>query len=387
MIEQHFSLSLQHSRYGMPALSALVFAASTLGLVACGSDDEPNVQQNTEELDEAPRRIFDPETMRPSQEEPPREQDSQPSGTPGGPTPNGLALPADFRDWRVIGIADPPPDNNGNDTIRVIVGNDTAVAAARAGATNPWPDGSMIAHYVWSAAEHATAASTIAPGDFGALTLMVKNAERYADDGGWAYGLWATEQLVPADAGFDRACVNCHTAQVADNDYVFTRPGDFPRPLTVARAVRTLNDLPLPADILDWRVIGVANRGDNGTLRVIVGNDVAVDAARAGEVESWPEGSMLAHYSWQQGENEDAPGVVAPGAFDAITLMVKRSREYVDDGGWAYGLWTSEELTPAPSPNFDRSCVDCHTARVADRDYVFTVPGPLPPQAEQAVER
>lgn len=370
MIKHDFTW--QHSRRGRcaPAFSALVLAAIATGLTACGSEDEPNVQSNTEGLETQPRRIFNPETMTPPPASP------APAAVPGGPTPNGLELPADFRDWRVIGVADPNPTPQG-DTIRVIVGNDIAVDAARTGNTNPWPDGSMISHYVWAAAEHATSADTVAPGAFGALTLMVKDSEAYADDGGWAYGLWTTDQLVPAAEGFDRDCVNCHTAEVADNDYVFTVPGALPSLLTVALAAPAPNDLTVPGDVLDWRVIGVANRGDNDTLRVIVGNDVAVDAARAGDVESWPEGSMIAHYVWAYGENDNAPDMIAPGAFGALTLMEKRSEEYAEDGGWAYGVWATDELTP-PESGFDRACVDCHTDVVSDRDYVFTVPGPLP---------
>jgi formate-dependent nitrite reductase cytochrome c552 subunit len=59
---------------------------------------------------------------------------------------------------------------------------------------------------------------------------MVKNAGDYAEDGGWAYGAWATTELTPpAAADFDQGCVDCHTSSVgADNDFVFTRPGALP---------------------------------------------------------------------------------------------------------------------------------------------------------------
>ena len=65
--------------------------------------------------------------------------------------------------------------------IRVIVGNDTAVEAARTGLTNPWPEGSMIAHYVWGDGEIPNTADMVGPAEFRALTLMVKDSDAYAE--------------------------------------------------------------------------------------------------------------------------------------------------------------------------------------------------------------
>jgi hypothetical protein len=44
------------------------------------------------------------------------------------------------------------------------------------------------------------------------------------------------------------------------------------------------NGIQLPADYKDWRVISVSHRTDNKTLRVIVGNDIAIKAAREGQI-------------------------------------------------------------------------------------------------------
>ena len=58
---------------------------------------------------------------------------------------------------------------------------------------------------------------------------MVKDSAQYAADGGWAYGNWQGATLAaPEQADFDRGCVDCHTNNVADNDYVFTIPGAIP---------------------------------------------------------------------------------------------------------------------------------------------------------------
>ena len=47
--------------------------------------------------------------------------------------PNGIELSDNYRDWRLIASS----HREDNHTQRVILGNDTAVEAARAGHTNP----------------------------------------------------------------------------------------------------------------------------------------------------------------------------------------------------------------------------------------------------------
>ena len=55
------------------------------------------------------------------------------------PAPNGITLPEGFKDWRVIASS----HRTDNNTLRVILGNDVAIEAAREGMTNPWPDGAL----------------------------------------------------------------------------------------------------------------------------------------------------------------------------------------------------------------------------------------------------
>jgi hypothetical protein len=299
-----------------------------------------------------------------------------------GDTPNGLALPDDLLDWRMVGVVQRPDD----DSIRVVVGNDIAVDAARAGQTDPWPEGSMLAHYVWAAGNNPNNDNVnpdfLASKEFRAVTLMVKDSQEYADDGGWAYGIWRGPNLEPpTDPAFDRACVNCHVENVADNDYVFTIPGTLPALSAVQAAGDAPNGVSLPPGFLDWRVVGAISRPDS--IRVIVGNDTAVDAARDGETNPWPEGSMLGHFVWAPGANaastaalSEAP--VAPGNFTALTLVVKDSTAYAADDGWAFGTWTTASLTAPTAIDFDRACVNCHAANVSENDFIFTVPGALP---------
>lgn len=362
-------------------LIALIAASGVATLMACSSNDEEGDDTDEEQV-VAPLdvgAVSVPERITPA---------APPPAAPGSDTPNGLSIPGGIEDWRVIGVVNIPPVEATatapatNGTLRVIVGNPTAVTAARAGQTNPWPEGTMIGHYQWAAGTNPDWEAMVAPGAFARITMMVKDSTAYAADGNWAYGAWAGNDLVPPAAGFDRNCVNCHTTNVADRDMVFTIPGAFPSQDAIDAAEPTSNDLTLPEDILDWRVIGAASRESdpNPTIRVIVGNDLAVEAARSGNTNPWPDGAMLAHYSWNIGDNNpDAPTSVNAATFNAFTLMVKNAVDYEADGGWAYGAWATPELTPPAAANFDQACVDCHTSSVGpDNDFVFTRPGVLP---------
>jgi hypothetical protein len=383
-----FHSSITSSRF---PLVALIAATSLATVLACSSDDDgadTDTDSDTLALDTVEPTDVPGRDLPPAPEMPAMPAMPEPL-PPGSDTLNGLSLPDDILDWRVIGVvnvlandtATPPTPQ----TLRVIVGNDIAVDAARSGDTNPWPDGSMISHYQWSAAPNPDSATVTAPDDFLRLTMMVKNADAYAADGGWAYGVWGGAELRPVNNPmFDRACVNCHVSSLppeSGKDYVFTVPGVLPEQDAVEAAAAAPNGLELPAGILDWRVIGIASRENDmaPNIRVIVGNDIAVEAARSNNTNPWPDGAMLAHYVWAAGDNIDAPGTITPVSFNAITLMEKNAGDYAADGGWAYGAWNTLDLTEPAAADFDRQCVDCHTNTVGpDNDYVFTRPGVLP---------
>jgi len=141
------------------------------------------------------------------------------------PAPNGIELPENYRNWRVIAVSH-RLDNN---TLRIILGNDTAVAAARAGHTNPWPDGTILGKTVWKDMTHPAWEKAIVPGEFVHAEFMFKDAERWASTGGWGFARWKGRDLQPygADPTFVQECFSCHTP-VKDNDYVFTHPVMFP---------------------------------------------------------------------------------------------------------------------------------------------------------------
>lgn len=139
--------------------------------------------------------------------------------------PNGIALPADYADWRLLA----PSYRSDKHHVRAILGNDTAIRAARAGQTKPWPDGSILAKTVWKEQAHERFPTALEPGTFVHVEIMVKDSKRYADTGGWGYARWLGNELKPygKDAGFVQECHACHIL-VQDNDFVFTQPVKLP---------------------------------------------------------------------------------------------------------------------------------------------------------------
>lgn len=141
------------------------------------------------------------------------------------PAPNGIELPQGYKDWRIIA----PSYRTDKKHLRIIVGNDVAVKAARDGKTNPWPDGAILAKLAWKEKvdEHWPAA--LVPGDFVQAEFMVKDAKKYASTGGWGYARWIGMDQKPygKDANFAQECVACHTA-VKANDWMFTHPASLP---------------------------------------------------------------------------------------------------------------------------------------------------------------
>jgi len=139
--------------------------------------------------------------------------------------PNGITLPEKYKDWRVIASSS-RIDNN---TLRVILGNDIAVAAARNGNTNPWPNGTILGKMVWKDTILKVWEKAIVPGEFVHAEFMFKDSEKWKDTGGWGFARWTGMDQLPygKDATFVNECFSCHTP-VKDNDYVFTHPAKLP---------------------------------------------------------------------------------------------------------------------------------------------------------------
>ena len=135
---------------------------------------------------------------------------------------NGISYPEGWQDWAVLAVAH-RVDNN---TIRVILGNDVAVRAAREGDTNPWPDKAILGKVVWKEKRLADWEDAVVPGELVHAEFMFKD-QQYADSYGWGWARWLGAEQEPFNKG-PEPCISCHTP-VEERDWVFTEPAVFPR--------------------------------------------------------------------------------------------------------------------------------------------------------------
>jgi len=138
------------------------------------------------------------------------------------------------------------------------------------------------------------------------------------------------------------------------------------------------NGIKLPTDYKDWKVISISHRTDNKTMRTILGNDVAIKAARAGNTNPWPNGTILGKMVWKQKAEDNWPTAIAPNKFVHAEFMFKDSVKYKSTGGWGYARWKGLDQKPyGKDKNFAQECVACHTP-VKGNDWVFTTPADMP---------
>jgi mono/diheme cytochrome c family protein len=146
--------------------------------------------------------------------------------------PNGLAF-SEFRgyeSWPVIAIS-----HNG-DKLAAILGNPVMINAYKAGIPGngkPFPDGAKMVKVHWIAkVDSGEPGSPAVPATQHDVDTMVKDSRRFADSGGWGYGVFeydaASDTFRPGNLqdkppqGTDAKCgFACHTA-VKSKDYVFT---------------------------------------------------------------------------------------------------------------------------------------------------------------------
>ena len=137
----------------------------------------------------------------------------------------------------------------------------------------------------------------------------------------------------------------------------------------------------IPSGYRDWRLISVNHLagGSVKQVRAQLGNDVAVEAFRAGKLP-FPDGAMIAALHWNEVSSEENDKVLAvgfPGAglqsFIAgsavnVQFIVKDSKKYAATGGWGFGDFKDGK----PSDEaLHRACFPCHEPAKA-RDFVFS---------------
>ena len=122
----------------------------------------------------------------------------------------------------------------------------------------------------------------------------------------------------------------------------------------------------------DWKAISSTERFDNHTMRVILGNDVAVRAIAENHINPWPDGTAFAKVAWLQ--QPDEKGLVRTGAFFQVEFMIRDSEKYAGTKGWGWARWRGADLKPyGKDATFTKECVGCHRPLVGT-NYVFTAP-------------
>lgn len=140
-----------------------------------------------------------------------------------------------------------------------------------------------------------------------------------------------------------------------------------------------LAGLKLPEKYKDWKVISASHRIDNKSIRIILGNDIAIKASRSNQTNPWPDGAILGKLVWKQTAEKHWPTAIAPDEFVHAEFMYKDSEKFKANGtGWGWARWLGKSQIPYGDENdLDQSCISCHTP-VKGRDWVYTTPVKLP---------
>jgi hypothetical protein len=145
--------------------------------------------------------------------------------------PKGVAF-SEFRGyetWELVSVSHPVGGEGGSETLNVILGNPAMIKAYAAGIPGngkPVPDGAKLAKIQDNVKKSTEAPFNVAvPNTLKDVALMVKDSKRFADIGGWGYGLFLyddkTDAFKPEGTGANCGAA-CHTI-VKSKDYVFTR--------------------------------------------------------------------------------------------------------------------------------------------------------------------
>ncbi|MHC6201528.1 heme-binding domain-containing protein [Elizabethkingia miricola] len=159
------------------------------------------------------------------------------------------------------------------------------------------------------------------------------------------------------------------TAKVSAYNKQYQQMNTAPSTASLPKALNGISYIP---DYKNWKPISSTERFDNGTMRIIFGNDIAVKAAKEHKTNPWPDGTILAKVAWDQVIDSD--GNVTTGAFKQIEYMIKDSEKFVSTKGWGWARFLSPKLQPyGKTTEYTNECISCHRP-MKDNDFVFTSP-------------
>jgi hypothetical protein len=222
---------------------------------------------------------------------------------------------AGFGDWKAISTT----ERFDNGTLRVIMGNDIAVAAIRQGQTHPWPKGATFAKVAWD--QLPDSAGEIHAGAFKQVEFMIRDNDQYAATDGWGFARWVGGLgLKPygKDAGFTTECVNCHRSMGA-YDHVFTLP--LADTLGLYDQAAYLPDSVAAHPLAGKVITSFVNHHQGATtMSTLYGNDTAVKSARLGQ-PVYAAGSVLVLVTWAQRDDPHWFGGRIPDGLNSIELV------------------------------------------------------------------
>src|SRR5262252_1148870 len=163
-------------------------------------------------------------------------QSGQPQAEGNSSPIYGIAIPAGYREWRLISVNHLSGASGKLKQVRAQLGNDIAIKAFREG-TLPFPDGAIIAALHWSENLSDENNKVLATGFPGAdlqssiagsaenVQFMVKDSKKYGATGGWGFADFKNGK--PGNEALHKTCFPCHQP-AQDRDYVFTRYAPTP---------------------------------------------------------------------------------------------------------------------------------------------------------------
>lgn len=141
----------------------------------------------------------------------------------------------------------------------------------------------------------------------------------------------------------------------------------------VTKPPTSLNGIAYFDDYKTWKVIASTNRFDNGTMRLIYGNDIAVKALEKNTINPWPDGARIAKVVWDK-QPVDSLGNVHAGKFNNVQLMIRDSKKFRETGGWGYARFNTPQLIPyGKAITFEVECYQCHKL-ASSNGFVFDIP-------------
>jgi hypothetical protein len=141
------------------------------------------------------------------------------------PAGNDVAFPTGFRNWYAVNsmiVTKDSPMSAQIGGLHIIYVNAKGLPALKKGGNVAYPDGAVFADDVH---EFALKDGSYAEGPKKAVTVMVKDAKKYAATGGWGFQVWGggdpSKPLVPDTEHATQMCFGCHTPQKAQ-DFTFS---------------------------------------------------------------------------------------------------------------------------------------------------------------------